>query len=499
MNLSINDFPVPREPRVFGFFINGEWRHGRELSDRLSPSHDHCVTRIPHCTPDDLDEAVAAARHAFGNGSWATIPAAERAAVLLRAADLLRARRDEIACWEVLENGKPITQARGEISHCIDCFEMAAGAARVLHGESFNNLGASLFGMVLREPAGVVGLITPWNFPFMILCERAPFILAAGCTLVVKPAEVTSATTLILADILAQAGLPKGVYNVVPGTGSTIGQALAAHPGVDMLSFTGSTRVGRSCIHAAADSNLKKLGLELGGKNPIIVFADSNLDDAADVVVFGASFNTGQCCVSSSRLIVERSVAAEFERRLVEKMARIRVGDPFDPQTQVGAITTRAQNTTILEYIEKGRAEGARVLCGGRALDLGQGQYLEPTIFTDVRPDMAIARDEIFGPVLCTFHFDTVAQAMELANDTVYGLAASVWTGSLNTALTVTRGVRAGRFWVNTIMSGGPETPLGGFGQSGWGREGGLYGVEEYTQIKTVHIDTAARTHWISS
>ncbi len=280
-------------------------------------------------------------------------------------AEILRTRRDELAYWETLENGKPIAQARGEIDHCIACFEVGAGAARLLHGDSFNSLGDGLFGMVLREPIGVVGLITPWNFPFLILCERVPFILASGCTMVVKPSEVTSATTLILAEVLAEAGLPDGVYNVITGSGRTIGQAMSEHPDIDMLSFTGSTAVGRSCVHAAADSNFKKLGLELGGKNPIIVFADSDLEDAADGAAFGISFNTGQCCVSSSRLIVERSVAREFEALLAEKMKRIRVGDPLDETTQVGAITTEAQNTTILDYIAKGKTEGAELVTGG--------------------------------------------------------------------------------------------------------------------------------------
>ncbi|GBQ31071.1 aldehyde dehydrogenase family protein [Gluconacetobacter azotocaptans] len=489
----------PETPRDFGFYVDGQWRQAGDQQERLSPAHDRLVTRTARCSKQDLDDAVAAARRTFENGRWSRIPGAERAAVLLRTAQGLRERRDEIALWEVLENGKPISQAKGEIDHCIACFEVAAGAARLLRGDSFNNMGDSLFGMVLREPIGVVGLITPWNFPFLILCERVPFILASGCTLVVKPAEVTSATTLILADILEKAGLPAGAYNVVTGVGRVIGQALAEHPDVDMLSFTGSTAVGRTCVQASAASNLKKLGLELGGKNPIIVFADSNLDDAADGAAFGINFNTGQCCVSSSRLIVERSVAPEFERILAEKMARIRVGDPLDPRTQIGAVTTSAQNETILGYIEKGKQEGAKVVQGGGALDLGRGRFIQPTLFSGVTPSMAIARDEIFGPVLSSFHFDTTEEAIALANDTIYGLAASVWTSSLNKALTVTRRVRAGRFWVNTIMAGGPETPAGGFKQSGWGREAGIMGVEEYTQVKAVHVEIGARAHWIES
>ncbi|WKL23845.1 aldehyde dehydrogenase family protein (plasmid) [Sinorhizobium meliloti] len=478
--------------------MDGKWQSGHDFFVRHSPGHGVAVTRTAKCSVDDLNAAVAAARRAFEDRRWSGLPGGSRASVLLRVAEILRTRRDELAYWETLENGKPIAQARGEIDHCIACFEVGAGAARLLHGDSFNSLGDGLFGMVLREPIGVVGLITPWNFPFLILCERVPFILASGCTMVVKPSEVTSATTLILAEVLAEAGLPDGVYNVITGSGRTIGQAMSEHPDIDMLSFTGSTAVGRSCVHAAADSNFKKLGLELGGKNPIIVFADSDLEDAADGAAFGISFNTGQCCVSSSRLIVERSVAREFEALLAEKMKRIRVGDPLDETTQVGAITTEAQNTTILDYIAKGKTEGAELVTGGTAIDLGRGQYIAPTLFSGVSREMAIARDEIFGPVLCSMTFDTVEQAVELANDTVYGLAASVWTKNIDKALTVTRRVRAGRFWVNTMMAGGPEMPLGGFKQSGWGREAGMYGVEEYTQVKSVHVEIGKRTHWIS-
>ena len=391
----------------------------------------------------------------------------------------------------------PIVQARGEVDGCISIFEYAAGAARTLHGDSLNNLGDSLFGIVTREPIGVVGLITPWNFPFLILCERVPFILASGCTIVAKPSEVTSATTLILAEILAEAGLPDGCFNVVTGSGGVIGQSLTEHMDVDMLSFTGSTAVGRSCVQAAT-SNFKKLGLELGGKNPQIVFADADLEDASDGVAFGIVFNTGQCCVSGSRLIVERSVADKFAELLKAKFAKIKVGDPLDEATQIGAITTDAQNRIIMSYIEKGLQEGARLICGGRQLELAGGQYIEPTIFGDVTGEMSIATDEIFGPVLTITPFDTLDEAIMIANDTVYGLAASVWSKNIDKALIVTRQVQAGRFWVNTTLAGGPELPLGGFKQSGWGREAGIYGVEEYTQIKSVHIEIGKRDHWVN-
>ncbi len=490
----------PSEPRSFGFYVGGKSvpAGDRDAFERLSPGHGVPVTLIPKCTPEDVDMAVATAREAFEDRRWSGLSGADRATVLLKTAEIMRERLDEIAYWEALENGKPIAQARGEATGCIGMFEYASGLARALHGDSFNNLGDSMFGVVTREPVGVVGLITPWNFPFLILCERVPYILASGCTMVTKPSEVTSATTLILAEILTEAGLPDGVMNVVTGSGGTVGQAMTEHMDIDMLSFTGSTRVGRLCVEAAARSNFKKLGLELGGKNPQIVFADADLEDAADGVAFGIAFNTGQCCVSGSRLIVERSVAAEFAGLVADKMSKIRIGDPLDENTQVGAITTDAQNRVIMSYIAKGQEEGAILAHGGTQMDLGMGQYITPTLFTGVTSDMAIATDEIFGPVLTVQEFDTVEEAIQIANDTVYGLAASVWTKNIDKALTVTRRVKAGRFWVNTTLSGGPELPLGGFKQSGWGREAGMMGVEEYTQVKSVHIEIGKRSPWVT-
>jgi acyl-CoA reductase-like NAD-dependent aldehyde dehydrogenase len=494
-----NTLALPEEAREFGFYVDGAVipAGDREVFERRSPGHDVPVTRIPVCTPADLDLAVDAARRAFDDRRWSGLNGQARAAVLLKAGALIRERAEEIAYWETLENGKPISQARAEVMGCADMYEYASGLARSLHGDSFNNLGDGMFGVVTREPVGVVGIITPWNFPFLILCERVPYILASGCTIVAKPSEVTSATSLILAEILAEAGLPDGCMNVVTGSGATIGQALIEHPLVDMLSFTGSTAVGRRVVEAAGRSNFKKLGLELGGKNPQIVFADADLEDAADGVAFGIGFNTGQCCVSGSRLIVERSVAESFAQMVQDKFAKVRVGDPLDEATQIGAITTDAQNSTIMSYIEKGKAEGARLITGGEQLDFGRGQYIAPTLFGDVTRGMAIAREEIFGPVLTIMPFDTVDEAIAIANDTEYGLAASVWTKNIDKALMVTRRVQAGRFWVNTTLAGGPELPLGGFKQSGWGREAGMYGVEEYTQIKSVHIEIGKRSPWI--
>ncbi|MFV0490338.1 MAG: aldehyde dehydrogenase family protein [Pseudorhodobacter sp.] len=499
MNKVSKILPLPAAPRDFGFYVDGKSipAGDRDVFERLSPAHGVPVTRIPNCTLDDLDQAVAAARRAFDDRRWSGLNGQARAAVLLKTARLIRERVEEIAYFETLENGKPISQSRGEVLGCADMFEFASGLARSLHGDSFNNLGDNLFGIVTREPVGVVGIVTPWNFPFLILCERVPYVLASGCTIVTKPSEMTSASSLMLAEILTEAGLPDGCMNVVIGTGDTIGQALIEHPDVDMLSFTGSTAVGRKVVEAAGRSNFKKLGLELGGKNPQVVFADADLDEAADGVAFGIAFNTGQCCVSGSRLIVERSIAEDFTRRVQEKLSRVRIGDPLDENTQVGAITTEAQYGTILRYIDQGKAEGARIVTGGGAMDMGKGQYISPTIFADVKPEMTIAQKEIFGPVLTVMPFDTPEEAITLANDTEYGLAASVWTKNIDKALKISRQVKAGRFWVNTTLAGGPELPLGGFRQSGWGREAGAYGIEEYTQIKSIHIETGKRTKWI--
>jgi len=294
---------LPEKVRKFGAFVDGKIQPALSghTTIRNSPAHDVPVTECARCSEDDVNIAVISARSAFDDRRWSGLSGSQRAAVLLNAGKLIRERNNEIAYWETLETGKPISQTLGEVAGCADMFEYASGLARTIHGDSFNNLGDDLFGVVTREPVGVVALITPWNFPFLILCERVPYILASGCTLVAKPSEVTPATTVLLAEIMAEAGLPDGVMNVVTGSGSVVGQALCEHNQVDMISFTGSTAVGRNVIRASGETNFKKLGLELGGKNPQIVFADANLLDAADGVAFGMCFNTGQCCVSGSR------------------------------------------------------------------------------------------------------------------------------------------------------------------------------------------------------
>lgn len=490
----------PLQPRRFEMFIDGRWTQGSATTQvtRYSPSHEVPVSVYPAAGVDDVQQAVAAARRAFDHGAWARSSGALRAGVLLRTAALIRQHSEALALQETFETGKPISQARSEVLGAAGIWEYAAGQAQALHGDSFNNLGDSLLGLVTREPVGVVGLITPWNFPFFILAERLPFILASGCTVVAKPSELTSGTTLMLAGLMQEAGLPDGVLNVLTGPGAVLGQAISAHADIDMVSFTGSTEVGRLTM-AAATGNMKKVGLELGGKNPQVVFADADLDAAADAIVFGICFNAGQCCVSGSRLIVERSVEQALTEKICALLDRVRIGDPLHEGTQIGSITEARHLERVLGYIEQGRREGARLLRGGQRIESPTGMYLQPTVFADVTPQMVIAREEIFGPVLTITAFDSFEQAMALANDTPFGLAASLWSRNLETALQATRQIKAGRVWVNTTIAGGPELPSGGFKQSGIGREAGRYGVEEYTELKSVHVQLGARTPWVSA
>ena len=390
----------PGTARANGYHINGIRHDGndRPRLERVSPGHGVPVSSVALCRASDADAAVSAARRAFER-VWADTPGAERGRILIRTAQGIRDHLDEMAYWETLETGKPISQSRDEIMAAADHYEAAAGLARMVTGETHNAHGAGMLGLVTRQPIGVVGLITPWNFPFIVLAERLPFILAAGCSVVLKPSEMTSTTSLMLAGILERSGLPAGVFNVVTGTGTEVGEALSSHMDVDMISFTGSLAVGERVLEASK-SNLKRVALELGGKNPQIVFADADLDAAADGVAFGLCFNAGQCCVSGSRLIVEASVAEAFKARLLDKLSRVRVGDPLDPETRMGAIVSPEHARKILGYIERATADGATLDCGGGAIDAGGGDFIAPTVFCDVTSGMEIARDEVFGPVL---------------------------------------------------------------------------------------------------
>jgi betaine-aldehyde dehydrogenase len=499
LNQLASERALPAEPLYTPMHIDGkEYSHaGIEIATRKSPGHGVGVTAAPRASVEDLNVAVAAARRAFDDGRWSKLSGEQRAAVLLKTASLIRQNAETLAYFETLESGKPFGQALGEVNGAAGIWEYAAGLARIVHGDTHDNLGADLFGMVIRQPVGVVGIVTPWNFPFFILSERLPFALAAGCTVVVKPSELTSTSTLKLAALLTEAGLPNGVVNVVTGLGPVVGQALAEHMDVDMISFTGSTPVGRS-VMTAASANMKKVGLELGGKNPQIVFADADLDDAADAIAFGICFNAGQCCVSGSRLVAHRSVEEELVERIKSILDKVRVGDPFDASNHLGAIIEQRQYDKICGFVEAGKRSGAQLVSGGTSSKDGDRFFIQPTVFRNVEMSNDLAQAEIFGPVLSVTAFDTAEQAMRIANDVPYGLAASIWTRDLTGAMRSARNVQAGRIWVNCTITGGPEMPIGGVKQSGVGRETGRYGVEEYTELKSVHVQLGNRPRWIS-
>lgn len=482
--------------RDFRMLIDGVWTEGAGPAlERVAPGHGIVVSRYPAGTKADAERAIAAARKAFDDGPWPTMTGAERSNILLKAADLIAARADELAFLDCIESGKPISQAKGELGGAADIWRYAAALARDLHGESYNTLGEGTLGVVLREAIGVVSIITPWNFPFLIVSQKLPFALAAGCTTVVKPSELTSGSTLVLGEILIEAGVPAGVVNILTGTGPEVGAPMTTHPDVDMISFTGSTGVGRLTMANAAQT-LKKVSLELGGKNPQIVFPDANLDEFIDAAVFGAYFNAGECCNAGSRLILHTSIAADVTARIAELARQVKVGDPLDPTTQVGAIITPQHLEKIGSYVEGATRAGASVALGGGALDLGLGQFMAPTILSGVLPEMTVAREEVFGPVLSVLTFETTEEAIRIANAIDYGLSAGVWSRDFDTCLTVGRKVRAGTVWMNTFMDGASELPFGGYRQSGLGRELGRHAVEDYTETKTLNMHMGARTGW---
>jgi acyl-CoA reductase-like NAD-dependent aldehyde dehydrogenase len=477
-------------------FIDGAWADAADgcVLERKSPAHDRVVGVYAKAGVADAERAIAAARRAFDHGPWPRMKGAERARVLRAVADGILERKHQLALMETLENGKPLAQSLAEIEGAADLWHYAATLARNLHGDSYNTLGEATLGVVLRDPIGVVSIITPWNFPFLIVSQKLPFALAAGCTTVVKPAEVTSGTTVMLGDILMAAGVPAGVVNILVGRGSVVGDVLVTHPDVDMLSFTGSTAVGKQAVAKSAQT-LKKVSMELGGKNPQIVFADCDWDAAVDATVYGIYFNAGQCCNSGSRVLVQEAIAERFTAAVVERARLVQVGDPLKPGVQVGAITTDRQLDTILSHIEGARQAGAQIALGGSRIP-GAGMYVEPTIVTGVAPDMALAKEEVFGPVLAILTFKTLDDAVALANSTLYGLSAAVWSQDFSTCLAAGRRIKAGTVWVNTFLEGHAELPFGGYRESGIGRELGRLATEDYTETKTLHMHLGARTDW---
>ena len=487
----------PSEPFSYTMFIEGEWveAHDNERYHRDSPAHGVPVGTYPKAGLEDADRAIKAARKAFDNGPWPSMSGSQRAKIIHRVSEIIREDADELAYIETLESGKPIAQAQGEMQSTAELWEYAATLARHAYGDSYNTLGQDMMGFVLREPIGVVGMITPWNFPLLIISQKLPFALAAGCTAVIKPSELTPGTTLKLGRILQEAGLPDGVANIITGFGTPAGARIAEHEDVDMISFTGSTRVGKMIV-AASQGNLKKVSLELGGKNPQIVFADADLEAALDATVFGAYFNMGECCNAGSRLLVQTAIADQFLAEALERIKSVPVGDPLDEATKVGAIVNQEQFDKILHFVDIGQQEGATLAAGGLPMKAEAGRFIEPTLFTGVKPGMDIAKNEIFGPVLSVLEFDTPEDAIRIANSTLYGLSAGVWTSNVDQAFKVTRGIRAGTIWINTYMDGYPELPFGGYKESGLGRELGRFTLDEFSELKTVQLHLGPRTNW---
>jgi len=456
----------------------------------VNPATGRCLAQVAACADDEIDQAVRAARRAFEHGPWARMAPAERKRVLLRLAELMLAHREELALLDSLNMGKPVMDA-----YNID----VPGAAHVFawYGEALDKLydqvaptAASAVAMISREALGVIGAVVPWNFPLDMAAWKVAPALAAGNSVVLKPAEQSPFSALRLAELALQAGLPEGVLNVVPGLGETAGRALGLHPDVDCLVFTGSTQVGKYFMQYSAQSNLKQVWLECGGKSPNLVFDDCrDLDLAAQKAAFGIFFNQGEVCSANSRLYVQRSIRDEFVERLLRQAREWLPGDPLDPVSRAGAIVDAGQTARIEAAIAQGRAEGARLLCGGERLSVnGSQNFITPTIFTDVRQNMALAREEIFGPVLAVSAFDDEEQAIALANDSVYGLAASVWSDDLNRAHRVARRLKAGTVSVNTVDALDVTVPFGGGRQSGFGRDLSLHSFDKYTQLKTTWI-----------
>lgn len=480
------------QPRTQAF-IDGAFVDAQsgETFDDIGPRDGTVIARVAAGDKADIDLAVAAARKAFEHGVWAQKSPRERKRVLKRFADLMRADVEHLALLETLDVGKPIRDSlRVDVPNAAFCFEWYAEAIDKLYDEIAPTSSRAL-ALVTREPIGVVGAVVPWNYPLIITAWKLAPALAAGNSVVLKPAEQSPLSALRLAELAQEAGLPDGVLNVVPGLGETAGAALGLHMDVDKIAFTGSTEVGRYFLRYAADSNAKSVSLELGGKSPQLVLADApDLQAAAQAVASGIFYNQGETCNAGSRLLVDRRIREEFVEAVVVASASMQPNDPLDPRTTMGALIDSGHLERVLGYVSSGKEDGAVVRTGGERVRADSGGYfLPPTVFEGVENSMRIAREEIFGPVLSVFDFDSLDEAITLANDTPYGLAASVWTSDLKTAHNVSRALRAGTVWVNCFDYSEVTTPFGGFKQSGHGRDRSLHAFEQYTQLKTTWID----------
>ncbi len=485
--------PAVAQAKVYEQFINGQWVAGTtgETYTRANPANGSLVETIPWGGVEDARKAIDAARAAFDAGTWSKAPATQRANVLRAAA--AKIRTEMVALGQMLskEVGKPQGMAIAEIAMTADVFDYYAGLALDIKGDAITNFANDAVGLTVHEPVGVVGIITPWNFPVLLISWKLGPALASGCTVVAKPSEFTAGTTFELARIITEAGAPAGVINVVTGPGNVVGAELAASDRVDKIAFTGSTAVGKTIMQAAS-GNLKKISLELGGKSPNVVFDDANIDQAVGGSFFGIYLNTGQVCQAGSRLLLQESIKDEFMTKLLAFTKTVKVGSPEDPTTTMGPVINEAQLEKVVRYVHIGQEEGANMICGGGRLTgegYDQGLFAQPTIFDNVNNDMQIAREEIFGPVLSVMTFRDADEALRIANDTIYGLASAVWTKNIDTAFKMAKGIQAGTVWVNSYHSAGlPNMPYGGYKQSGIGRELGHEGLHEYMETKAIQI-----------